>query len=125
MVSKYCPRCGYQMKKSSALRIGKYQLKKGFLITPENRVMPLTKTEDSILQLLFSNQDKLHSTRDLHNAIYGPDCTVNHTGSMRVLIMRLRKKLLKTTLTLVCQHGQGYYIYDSTQIERRCINATQ
>lgn len=77
----------------------------------QNNVLPLTKTEYSILEYLVRNANNFYTRNQIFSEVWKNDSTVN----VRIVdtnISRLRKKLGEASKCLVNRYGLGYAFVD-------------
>lgn len=77
----------------------------------KNNVLPLTKTEYSILEYLVKNANNFYTRNQIFKEVWRDDSTVN----VRIVdtnISRLRKKLGEASKNLINRYGLGYAFMD-------------
>lgn len=80
-------------------------------VVHQNNVLPLTKTEYSILEYLVRNANNFFTRNQIFSEVWKDDSTVN----VRIVdtnISRLRKKLGEASKYLVNRYGLGYAFVD-------------
>lgn len=95
-------------KKQNILQVDKLVINQDSkIVTVDNRVVDLTKTEYSILVLLLQGLDKTYSRSEILNIIWKDDVYVLER-TVDVHIARLRKKIEPYSDCIVNRTGYGY-----------------
>ena len=92
----------------SELKFGDISINtKSKVIKHNNGVMDLTPNEFNLLSYLFENKDRAVSREELLNKVWGYDSEVE-TRAADDTVKRLRKKLLKTKVSIETVWGFGF-----------------
>lgn len=100
---------GRSMESSERLIVGDVEFYPGrHEARRRGRVVPLTPLESALLGVLMSRPNHLISTRALSYAIWGDDA--NKTGSIRVHVCNLRRKIESEGAFIEGRYGSGYMV---------------
>ena len=79
---------------NSIINIGDLRIDTGaHIVTKNKRIVKLTKTEFGILQLLVSNRNRIYSTEQIYEYVWGENCIFNVDNTVSVHIKKLRDKI--------------------------------
>ena len=72
-------------------------------------MIPLTKTENKFLKVLFENENKICSVDEIIIKVWG-DHNIDNINNLDVLVYKTRRKLEGTPLSIENIRGVGYSI---------------
>ncbi len=114
-IRRYYVYCGKETKNDgSIIKIKNLVVDTGSqLVTVDNRRIPLTTTEYSILALMIKERKKIFSSEEIYEKIWKEPYFYNANNTIMVHILKLRKKIendSKNPEIIKTAWGKGYYI---------------